>query len=350
MGQINLTLPTAGQTLNSVADPEIVTAFQTLQAWANGNIDSSNLTAGAVNFDRLSSSAVTQLMGTQLAGALQVGVMGNVASTGITATVAATTRVLTLSNFPTNDVIWFKNAAGVLIEGTLATVPGTLAFNTFANSSWAYVSVDAVLPTTAGGACTYTTTQSAAQTSANNAANAPTAVAAGNVRVWDGIAATDGSGNYSLTTDTVTGVNHVGASTGRDRRPFARGILRQVGTAGSNVTNGSGSVLQGSIQAECSGMPTRITFAGNTNASTSGIEALYTLQDGATTLATAVYYCANGNENYGTTYTHWFTPAAGNHTFNLYGQYGPGGPGGGTSVNLLASGRLVVEEQIRPFV
>lgn len=43
MGTLSYTIPTPGSTLNSVADPEVATALQTLLTWANGNIDASNI-------------------------------------------------------------------------------------------------------------------------------------------------------------------------------------------------------------------------------------------------------------------------------------------------------------------
>lgn len=43
MGTISYTIPVAGSTLNSVADPEIATALQTILTWANGNVDAVNL-------------------------------------------------------------------------------------------------------------------------------------------------------------------------------------------------------------------------------------------------------------------------------------------------------------------
>jgi hypothetical protein len=38
-------MPTPGTTLNSIADPEIVSAFASILAWANGNIDGVNVAA-----------------------------------------------------------------------------------------------------------------------------------------------------------------------------------------------------------------------------------------------------------------------------------------------------------------
>ncbi len=48
MGLITYSIPTAGSTLNSIADPELATALQTILTWANGNIDTTNLSAAAL--------------------------------------------------------------------------------------------------------------------------------------------------------------------------------------------------------------------------------------------------------------------------------------------------------------
>lgn len=67
MGTLSLTLPTAGSTLNSVADPEIVTAFTTVQTLVNGNIDGANVAA--------------TLTGRRLVGEMDVFLNGAVAAT-----------------------------------------------------------------------------------------------------------------------------------------------------------------------------------------------------------------------------------------------------------------------------
>jgi hypothetical protein len=48
MTTVSLILPEVGKP-DSTQDPRIVTAFTTLQTWANGNVDSTNLSKGAVN-------------------------------------------------------------------------------------------------------------------------------------------------------------------------------------------------------------------------------------------------------------------------------------------------------------
>lgn len=45
MTTLSYTVPVAGSTLNSIADPEVSTALTSIETWANGNIDSTNLAA-----------------------------------------------------------------------------------------------------------------------------------------------------------------------------------------------------------------------------------------------------------------------------------------------------------------
>ena len=47
MTTLSYPVPTAGSTLNSIADPEIVTALTSILAWANGSVDTGNLSAAA---------------------------------------------------------------------------------------------------------------------------------------------------------------------------------------------------------------------------------------------------------------------------------------------------------------
>lgn len=72
MGLIALTLPTAGATLNNVADPELVTALTTVQTVINGNLDTTNLApAAGITAAQIASGAWTALT---LAGSVGTGV------------------------------------------------------------------------------------------------------------------------------------------------------------------------------------------------------------------------------------------------------------------------------------
>lgn len=66
MTSLSLILPEIGVP-DVTEDPKIVTAFSTIQTWANGNIDSANLKAGGVNEDRLS-TAVQSLLNQKVSG------------------------------------------------------------------------------------------------------------------------------------------------------------------------------------------------------------------------------------------------------------------------------------------
>lgn len=45
MTSLSFPVPTAGNTLNQIADPEIATALNTILTWANGNVDGANMPA-----------------------------------------------------------------------------------------------------------------------------------------------------------------------------------------------------------------------------------------------------------------------------------------------------------------
>lgn len=58
MGLLNLTPPTIGQP-NATEDVDVVNAFSTIQTWANGNIDESNITTATLQRMALSGSGTT---------------------------------------------------------------------------------------------------------------------------------------------------------------------------------------------------------------------------------------------------------------------------------------------------
>ena len=62
MGSFTYQIPVPGSTLNSIADPQISTALQVLLAWGNGNIDTNNLSAAALQA-LATTSTVTSLPG-----------------------------------------------------------------------------------------------------------------------------------------------------------------------------------------------------------------------------------------------------------------------------------------------
>jgi hypothetical protein len=169
--------------------------------------------------------------------ALQPGVLGSVASTGVTAAVSVA-GVLTFSQWPTNDTIYFRPTGGPLIRGSMGAAPVGLTLGAITVGYAAYIAVDAVPPTTPGGACTYVVSQSAPQATYYLASSPAqfTAVAAGNIRIWDavvvntsgvGITVATGTQVYSGTTP-VPQSWPVGADLAqRDRRPWARGFYNR---------------------------------------------------------------------------------------------------------------------------
>lgn len=111
MGQINLTLPTAGSTPNSTADPEIDTAFTTIQTLVNGNIDATNITAA------LAQSATVNQAGQAVKGAVNIAASQSTSST--TYTTLATPDQVSGVVLPSNGLIrvwywatWQESVAG----------------------------------------------------------------------------------------------------------------------------------------------------------------------------------------------------------------------------------------------
>lgn len=101
MGTISYTIPTAGSTLNSIADPQIATALQTLLTWANGNIDAINLS------NALAQSAGVNESGQTVKGVSNIATSQSTSSTSFTA--LATPDQVTGITLPTNGLIavWY---------------------------------------------------------------------------------------------------------------------------------------------------------------------------------------------------------------------------------------------------
>lgn len=97
MGTISYTIPTAGSTLNSIADPEIATALQTLLTWANGNVDAVNLSAA------LAQAASVNQSGQTVKGSSNISTSQSTSST--TYTTLATPDQVQSVVLPTNGLI-----------------------------------------------------------------------------------------------------------------------------------------------------------------------------------------------------------------------------------------------------
>jgi hypothetical protein len=134
MGTISYTIPTAGSTANSVADPEVATALQTLLTWANGNIDAVNLSAA------LAQAAAVNQSGQTVKGAVSISASQSTSST--TYTTLATPDQVTGIVLPTNGLIrvWYQaqasssvssaGRAALFIGSNQATVQASLGAST----------------------------------------------------------------------------------------------------------------------------------------------------------------------------------------------------------------------------
>lgn len=101
MGQISLQIPQSGQP-NSSEDPKVATDLTTIQTWANGNIDSTNVSTA------LAQSAGVNKTGQKVKGMTVIASAQSVTST--TYTTLATPDQVTGIVLPTNGYlrIWFQ--------------------------------------------------------------------------------------------------------------------------------------------------------------------------------------------------------------------------------------------------
>src|SRR5690242_4980410 len=78
MTTLSYTVPVAGTDLNSVADPEISTALNSILTWAGGNIDGTNVAATLTGRRLVFGQAITvggSISGTQFANSAGDGVL-----------------------------------------------------------------------------------------------------------------------------------------------------------------------------------------------------------------------------------------------------------------------------------
>ncbi len=97
MTTLSFTVPVPGSTLNSIADPEIATALTSTLAWANGDIDGTNLSAAAAQSGGMNQSAQT------VKGAVNIPTSQSTSST--TFTTLSTPDQITGIVLPTNGLI-----------------------------------------------------------------------------------------------------------------------------------------------------------------------------------------------------------------------------------------------------
>jgi hypothetical protein len=99
MGSISYTIPTAGSTLNSIADPEIASALQTLLTWANGNVDGANVAATLTGRRLVAQAAVFIGASFGAAALYQIAADGSLSTTGSSLTKPPMFWVLDPANF-----------------------------------------------------------------------------------------------------------------------------------------------------------------------------------------------------------------------------------------------------------
>lgn len=114
MTTLSYTVPVAGSTLNSIADPEVATALSTILTWANGNIDGTSIAAGAIDGTKLSTTAA------QSAAVNQVGqvVKGSVSIATSQSTSSAAFTTLTTPDQVQNVVLPSSGLIAVWYQAT----------------------------------------------------------------------------------------------------------------------------------------------------------------------------------------------------------------------------------------
>jgi hypothetical protein len=125
MGSFTYAIPVPGTDMNSIADPEIATALNTLLTWGNGNIDTNNLSSAAgITFAQLAAGAgqlkPAVATGTTTAGVGRLYVVPSGAPFTITlptATAGATVGVIAQANVAGTAQVTIAGTGGALIYG-----------------------------------------------------------------------------------------------------------------------------------------------------------------------------------------------------------------------------------------
>jgi hypothetical protein len=298
---------------------------------------------------------------------LQPGVLGIGTGIGqLTGTIAGA-ATLTISGFPTGDYAWILAASGQMVRCSLP-LPTTFTISGGTGTSYYWLSLRAMAPSFGYGACTYTLVLSAAQTSIANAANLGAGAggssipASSEIILWDGVVGYSG-GDYTLENASAS-AGWPNNSTGRDRRPWAKGAHWDgsfetgnwsfVGQLANHQigTLESGSTVVPQVRMECTGHPMRVRMQGFASCSLAGgyyhtydvivDGALQNLGTDISSPAASYYMQAEGE--------YVIYPSAGSHLIGLAWGNGPNN-GGQTSVLYAEADApllFTVDEILRP--
>lgn len=283
--------------------------------------------------------------------ALQAGFVGAV-NTGVI-TCAMSGSDLSFTNWPTGDGYYFPTASGPLVRAIVPSAPATIAPSGVTSGDYAYVQVYLTPPTTAGGTATVgysigTSRTTAALAAADQRGAAATST---NVLIWDGIVLNT-SGTYTLVAGTPASGSIIPASTGRDRRVWARGyrstqtVAGPVTTTSTTFTPVSSSLVQ---RVECDGGPVVLTLYGSFYCPYSGVSAALVFYEDGTEVSASyqeTYSYGGSNQENVTTYEWDLTPAAGSHLFQPYWKVS----GSATAYIDVTAGTLLFRaaEDVRP--
>jgi hypothetical protein len=235
------------------------------------------------------------------------------------ASISASTGVLTFTSWPTGDPLFFV-VGGVWQRCTMAAAPVPTA--TAVATGYTYSACVDAVPGGAGNPCTYVYQQSAQQTTYAAALAAMPALAAGNIRMWDGVFV-NSAGSYIFATGTNVGngVWPTGANNAqRDRRPWARGLrVLNVNVAGSLVATSALAKMGFDTRVECSGNPMEVELDGLWGGTSGNYVQVQVYMDGAPWL-TDFGVCPIEAGYWVGSLRMLMSPPAGSHLFQVYAQ------------------------------
>lgn len=261
--------------------------------------------------------------------ALQPGFVGYV-NGGVLSAAIASGGGLTFTNWPAND--WVYTVATYLntglIRGLVPSAP-SLTVSGVTSGDYAYVAVYLTSDTPGGTATASvsvgTSRSTAALAAADQATSTINAYGSGEtIVIWDGVVYNN-SGTYSLVAGTPASGATIPATTGRDRRLWARGfnaiVAGSVSDTTTNQTAPGDAMTSMYFRAECSGNPCHFELTLRP-AGPNGyyiVPALLVDGTGAGEDQTGnLWAVAVGSNNSGVTLGFEYTPAVGSHFFALY--------------------------------